>query len=140
MSGTNDCCLLHFYHDGICKQFPSDIILEAPVNTSAPLGSNATFYCAVTQAEISWRLHGDNIRLNDDSRWMNALSLQIYRGEIWSNATVNSSVLIVTATESNNGTKISCFAKRAFVTTDTSADVQLTVFGMWCNVIHYGRS
>ena len=103
------------------------------MNTSAPLGFNATFYCAVTQAEISWKLNGDSIGLNEEERWMTALNPHhIYRGDIWSNATVNTSVLIVTATNNNNGTIIiSCFAKRALGITETSDGVLLTVFGMF---------
>ena len=103
------------------------------MNTSAPLGSNASFSCAVTQAEIRWRLDKLNIRLDDEDRWRNYENIGMFRGEdfVFSNSTVNASVLIVTASPEINRTfSIACSAFRGFgEPPNNSPEVFLTVFG-----------
>ena len=106
-------------------------ILQAPVNASAPLDSNATFYCAVTQAEISWRLNGRNILLDDEHAWSIAEQDGLFRGEMFSNSTVNTSVLIIAASRENNRTfSIACSAFGGLSHLPrNSPNVFLTVFG-----------
>ena len=114
--------------------FSDHMILEAPVNTSAPLGSNATFFCAVTRAEISWRLHGRNILLDDEDAWSTAENNGVFRGEVFSNSTMNASELIVTASQENNRTfSIACSAFGGLSHSPlNSPNVLLTVFGRLC--------
>ena len=114
--------------------FSDHMILEAPVNTSAPLGSNATFFCAVTQAEISWRLNERNIPLDDEDAWSNAENDGVFRGEVFSNSTINASVLIVTASKKSNRTfSIACSAFGGLSHPPfNSPNVLLTVFGRLC--------
>ena len=114
--------------------FSDHMILVAPVATSAPLGSNASFYCAVTQAEISWSLNGRKIPLDDEDTWRMALNDGLFRGEIFSNSTLNASVLIVAATKENNMTfSIACSAiGKISHSPINSAEVYLTVFGKLC--------
>ena len=111
--------------------FSGNVFLEAPVNTSAPLGSNATFSCAVTQAEIRWRLNKINLPLDDDDRWRNFENIGMFRGVEFSNSTVNASILIVTASPKINRTySIACSAFRGYDhPLNNSQEVFLTVFG-----------
>ena len=116
-------------------QYHTDhVFLEAPVNTSAPLGSNATFFCAVTQAEIRWRLNGLNIPLDNEDKWRAYESIGMFRGEMFSNHTLNASVLIVTASkETNRTSSIACSAFRGYGNLPhNSPNVFLTVFGKFC--------
>ena len=101
------------------------------MNTSTPLGSNATFFCAVTQAEISWRINGRNIALDDEVAWSTAKNDGLFRGEVFSNSTMNASVLIVTASKQNNRTfSIACSAFGGLSHSPlNSPNVLLTVFG-----------
>ena len=111
---------------------PDHMILEGPVATSAPLGTNATFYCTVQQAEISWRLNGQNIKLDDEVLWRRANNYSgVFRGEAWSNSTVNTSTLIATASEQiNNTLRIACSAFGGYRSrVINSPYVFLTVFG-----------
>ena len=111
------------------------MILVAPEATSAPLGSNASFYCTVQHAEIRWRINGLNIRLDDEQTWRTAANITLngyFRGDTWSNSTVTAATLLVTATQHNNRTvTIACSAFGGLSSTNKqSPNVQLTVYGM----------
>ena len=104
--------------------------------TSAPLGRNASFHCTVEHAEIRWRINNLNIPLDDERSWRDAAGTAVngyFRGELWSNSTVLSATLLITATQrNNNSVTIACSAfGGVHSTVENSDNVLLTVFGKY---------
>ena len=104
------------------------------MNVSAPLGSNATFLCTVRNAEIKWKLNDKDLGLDDEDLWQGARTIPAFRGETWSNSTVSTSVLIITASEGNNNSlTIACSAFGGFNgSLASSPPAFLAVFGKLC--------
>ena len=105
------------------------------MNTSAALGSNATFQCTVRNAEIKWRVNGLNIDWNYQPSQSLANERGIYEGETWSNNTTNTSRLLVLATKKFNDTAefgVACVAfGGVHHNAINSPEVYLSVFGMF---------
>ena len=106
------------------------------MNTSAALGSNATFQCTVRNAEINWRVKEFNIDWNSvPSQSLANEHGIIYEGETWSNNTTNTSRLLVLATEGFNDTanfELACVAFGGMGHESPKSDeVHLSVFGMF---------
>ena len=102
-------------------------ILEAPVQTTAPLGANATFRCTVV-GRIFWEL--DNVQI---------LTEDLVAGQRGVNryvplSTANHSEAVLTATFMNNGTVVQCHVEEFEVVgppllLNSSEEVSLLVFG-----------
>jgi hypothetical protein len=110
-------------------------VVSAPQPVTAPLGSNATFYCTVLHAEeLKWRINNLDIPLDEESLWEIAArpGNGFFRGEFWSNSTVIEASLLVFASVSNNrSVNISCSAFGGYEhPLESSPNVQLTVFGL----------
>ena len=109
--------------------------MSAPQPVTAPLGSNATFYCTVVHAEeLKWGINSLDIPLNEEPLWEIAArpGNGFFRGEFWSNSTVIEASLLVFASVSNNrSVNISCSAFGGYEhPLESSPNVQLTVFGI----------
>lgn len=118
-------------------------VVLGPEALTAPLGTNATFHCIVANGELRWRINNLNIPLSADDVWETAAKPVngFFRGEFWSNSTVEIGTLLISATLRNNrSVNISCSAFGGYsYPAWNSPNVQLTVFGKLLYVTHYSH-
>ena len=99
------------------------------MNTSAALGSNATFQCTVRNAGIKWRVHGEDIDWTENIWNENG----IYEGETLSSGSNSTSRLLVLASNNNAEFSFACVASGEPGQGEAidSHKVYLSVFGMF---------
>ena len=116
-------------HNNATQRLVDHEILEAPVNTSAPLGTNATFNCAVRGNRLLWRVNNQDLKTDDGIDSANERG--IFIGPSSQSEHANRSSLIVLALdETNNTFKFACVADDGLPQQNIiSIQVYLTVFG-----------
>ena len=99
------------------------MITQPPVNTTAALGTNATFSCHA-KGEVFWEVSGTQIV--EANKMSSFATVGVYAPLPMNDF----SELIVTATRDNNVTrKIKCIVSLGLVMTNGSEAVRLLVYG-----------
>ena len=122
---------VELYCSSSCPLFPpspsasSPRITVVPENATAPLNSNASFYCETVGAEILWRIRGTQL-----SKTANPDDVQDFRDVgIVAEFGENSSTLYIVASDTNNVTDIRCIGFITVLNLMSSPTVFLTVYG-----------